>query len=105
MSYNLNLKLKENVDVEILLKYGFKPKYDVDTGKVIEYYRNLKIPNGKDRYFRFEVVSCERKYWFKRFFYDAWMSGFDWGDVTTKECLEMLFSLIKDDIVEIATDD
>ena len=102
MSYNLNLKLKENVDAEILLKYGFKPKYDVDTGKVIEYYRELKIDDNKDRHFTFKVVVCEYNHWFKHFFYDAWMSGFNWGDVTTKECLELLFQFIKDDIVEIA---
>jgi hypothetical protein len=96
-----NLKLKENVNADILLNYGFKPKYDVDTGKVIEYYRTLKVDDSKYRHFTFEVVACEKHFWFKHFFYDAWMSMFNWGDVTTKECLELLFSFIKDDIVEI----
>lgn len=98
---NHNLKLKENINPEILLNYGFKPKYDVDTGKIIEYYRELKIDSGKDRHFTFRVVACERNYWFKHFFYDVWMSGFDWENVTTKECLELLFQFIKDDIVEM----
>ena len=102
MSYRHNLKLKENVDAEVLLKYGFQPKYDVNTGKVIEYYRDFQIEKGTDKHFKFEVVACKERYWFKQFYYDAWMSGFDWGDVTTKECLELLFQLIKDDIVEIA---
>lgn len=106
MNYRLNLKLKENVSPEILLKYGFKPKYDIDTGEIIEYHRNIEIDNGKEnRHFRFEVIACKKQYWFKHIFYDAWMSGFQWGDVTTKECLELLFQLIKDDIVEIAKEE
>lgn len=102
MSYNFNLKLKENVDAEILLKYGFRPKYDVDTGEVIEYYRELDINNEKEKFFRFEVVAYKKSHWFKHFFCKAWMSGFNWGDVTTKECLELLFQLIKDNVVEMA---
>ena len=30
------------------------------------------------------------------------MTGFEWGHITNRECLELLFKLIKDDIVEIA---
>ena len=34
------LKIKDNVDLNILIeKYGFKPRYDVDTGEIIELYR------------------------------------------------------------------
>lgn len=106
MSVYLNLKLKDNIEPEILLKYGFNPKYDVDTGKVIEFHRTIEINRGHNemerRHFTFKLVACEKKYLFKRFFYDAWMTGFQWGDVTKKECLELLFQFIKDDIVEIA---
>ncbi len=34
------LKIKDNVDLNILIEqYGFKPKYDEETGRLIELYR------------------------------------------------------------------
>lgn len=33
------LKIKDNVDLKDLEKFGFKPKYDEDTGKLVEMYR------------------------------------------------------------------
>lgn len=34
------LKIKDNVDLNIFIeKYNFKPRYDIDTGKLIELYR------------------------------------------------------------------
>ena len=33
------LKIKDDVDLEELEKFGFKPKYDVDTGELKEYYK------------------------------------------------------------------
>ncbi|MBE7092727.1 MAG: hypothetical protein E7365_06075 [Clostridiales bacterium] len=100
MSYGLNLKLKENVGAEILLNYGFKPKYDIDTGKIVSYCRKIEI-DKREKHFTFSVVACKKQYWFKHIFYDAWMSGFDWDSFVRKECLELLFQLIKDDIVEM----
>ena len=99
--YTLNLKLKDNVDENILLEYGFKPKYDVDTGEIIEYRNQIDIDNS-NHYFTFVLTSVTEKHWFKIFRYDAWMTGFEWGHITNRECLELLFKLIKDDIVEIA---
>jgi hypothetical protein len=97
-----NLKLKENVNAEILLNYGFKPRYDVDTGEIVEYYRKFEIDNERSTYFTFHVFTCKKRCWFKYLSFDAWMSGFDWSRLTTKECLELLFNLIRDDIVEMA---
>ena len=33
------LKIKDKVDLKELEKFGFKPKYDEDTGKLVEMYR------------------------------------------------------------------
>ena len=33
------LKIKDNVDLKELEKFGFKPKYNEDTGELIEMYR------------------------------------------------------------------
>ena len=36
------LKIKNSVDLKELEKFGFKPKYDEDTGKVCAYQKNAK---------------------------------------------------------------
>ncbi len=36
------LKIKDNIDLKELEKFGFKPKYDEDTGKVIAYQKTNK---------------------------------------------------------------
>ena len=33
------LKIKDDVDLKELEKFGFKPKYDEDTGELKEYYK------------------------------------------------------------------
>mgnify|MGYP005771728313 CR=1 FL=1 len=33
------LKIKDNVDLKELERFGFKPKYNEDTGEIYEYYR------------------------------------------------------------------
>lgn len=35
------LKIKDNIDLKELEKFGFKPKYDVDTGKIKYWYKNI----------------------------------------------------------------
>ena len=36
------LKIKDNVNIEELKKFGFKPKYDEDTGEIIAYQKTNK---------------------------------------------------------------
>lgn len=36
------LKIKDNVDLKELEKFGFKPKYDEDTGEVVKYYMSTE---------------------------------------------------------------
>ena len=98
----LNLKLKDGVEPKELEKFGFIPKYDVNTGKVKEYQKEFVIdPNRNDKkYFKFIVYTEEKLYWFRRIEYKAWMSGFDWSDVADEKCMKMLYDLIINGIVE-----
>ncbi len=36
------LKIKDNVDLRELEKFGFKPKYDEDTGKITSYEKKIE---------------------------------------------------------------
>ena len=98
----LNLKLKDEIDPKELEKFEFVPKYDVDTGKVKEYQRRFVIDpkRGDEKYFKF-ILHTEAKYrWFRRFEYEAWMSGFNWSDVADEKCMKVLYDLIINGIVE-----
>lgn len=102
----LNLKLKDGVEPKELEKFGFVPKYDVNTGKIKEYQKEFIInpSRGDKKYFKF-ILYTETKYrWFRRFEYEAWMSGFDWSDVTDDKCMKMLYDLILNGIVEPVDD-
>ena len=98
----LNLKLKDGVEPKELEKFGFVPKYDVNTGEIKEYQREFVIDSrGADKkYFKFIVHTEVRHSWFRRFKYEAWMSGFDWSDVADDKCMKMLYDLIINGIVE-----
>lgn len=67
MSYSLNLQLKDGIQPEKLLEFGFIPKYDEDTGEIKEYYR---------------------------------MSGFNWNSIATTKCMQLLYDLFVNGIVE-----
>ena len=44
------LKIKDNVDLKELEKFGFKPYYNCDTGKTMYYYREYtKFPDFKHK--------------------------------------------------------
>ncbi len=40
------LKIKDNVDLKQLEKFGFKPKYDEDTGKIVAYQKKCEKDVG-----------------------------------------------------------
>lgn len=96
----LNLRLKNEVEPKELEKYGFIPKYDVDTGKIKEYQREFVIDSKHRKYFKFILHTEFQYHWFRRFQYEGWMSGFDWQDVIDDKCMKMLYDLIHDGIVE-----
>ena len=43
------LKIKDDVDLKELEKFGFKPKYDEDTGKIIRYIYLKQIVRKTER--------------------------------------------------------
>lgn len=100
MSYSLNLQLKDGIQPEKLLEFGFIPKYDEDTGEIKEYYRKFKIDEDRNRHFTFILHRDFRNGLFKRVSYSAWMSGFNWSSVATTECMQLLYDLFMNGIVE-----
>lgn len=110
MSRPLNLKLKDGVEPSVLVKYGFVPKYDEDTGQVKEYVKKFSIEAeiwqrpAKENHFIFVLYTEQKKRGiFRRSFeYEAWMTGFQWDSLCKKEVLQLLYDLIIDGIVEPA---
>ena len=95
------LKIKDNVDLKELEKFGFNPKYDVDTGKLVEMYRisgdrkgtTLKYEdnfNGKHDYRDFWHIFT----WNRRICNHGYSLNLDITDY------EILYDLIKADLVE-----
>lgn len=50
MSYRMNLKLKDGVEPSVLVKYGFAPKYDENTGQIKKYEKEILISVEKITY-------------------------------------------------------
>ena len=106
MAEKLNLKLKDGIAPSVLLEYGFAPKFDEDTGKIKEYRKTIHIGGKKpdEKYFTF-VLYTEHilgGIFRRRFYYKAWMTGFNWDNICEKEALQLLYDLIIDGIVEPA---
>lgn len=92
----MQFKIRDNIDLDILLNYGYKKKFDTDTGEVSHYvcgtsYTVRVKDNGyyyKARYIEpplsNEVYACDRSP-----IYSNWY-------VT-----QVLYKMIKDDIVEV----
>ena len=95
-----NLQLKAGVDVNELLKYGFKPKYDTDTGEIKEYVKRFEINSDKECHFTFTLYREYKIRLFKKIEVTGWMSGYDWSSVTKPECMKMLYELFINGIVE-----
>lgn len=102
----LNLKLKDGIEPSALLNYGFAPKYDEDTGEIKEYIKKIHIDGKKPDEHHFTFVLYTKHILgslFKRnFYYEAWMTGYQWDCLCHKEALQLFYDLIKDGIVEPA---
>ena len=101
--FDLNLKLKDGVEPSELLKYGFVQKYDEDTGEIKEYTKKIHIARKgfQESHFTFVLRKDNRSGIFSRFFkYEAWMTGFSWGNVCEREALKLLYDLFIDGIAE-----
>ncbi len=82
------LKIKDIVDLKELEKFGFKPKYNEDTGKIERYiYNNSMVINIKDR----------KMYPFRK--YNEY-SEIDLEYFKADFVEEALYDLIKADLVE-----
>ena len=90
------LKIKDSVDLKELEKFGFKPKYDENTGEVAEYY---KLFYGEDKLnkhkFKFIVQAYGRI-----FTHYGWLSCATWHDIANSEVQDAIYDLIQANLVE-----
>ena len=95
------LKIKDSVDLKELEKFGFKPKYDEDTGELKEYYKEYREKINGISYFEqigFYIVKEKRLFSTKRN-----CCGRTWDIFNEKfgsEIMNLLYDLIKADMVE-----
>lgn len=104
MSEYLNLKLKDGLEPSILLKYGFIPKYDEDTGEIKKYLKEIYMGGkGMDKHHFTFVLHTQHilgGIFRKKLYYDAWMTGFTWSHLCDSRALNLVYNLIKDGVVE-----
>ena len=90
------LKLKNNVDLKELEKFGFKPKYDEDTGEIKKYVKRAQNNN-------FNIISFEKE---QKLLGNYEMVNY-WGlyiEKVIKETIDLLYDLIKAGLVEKVSD-
>jgi hypothetical protein len=91
------LKIKDNVDIKELEKFGFKPRYDQYTGELVEYFSiNNKDARKLDLYgfpkaYKMTIKCIEQDIWE--------ISGVIFGQHEQFDT-EALYDLIKADLVE-----
>ncbi len=99
------LKIKDNVDLKELEKFGFKPRYDEDTGKLVEMYRISGNRKGTTLKYK-DNFNGERGYrdfwhvynWNRRICNHGYSLNLSIDDY------EILYDLIKADLVEKVRD-
>ena len=84
------LKIKDNVDLKELEKFGFKPEYDEDDGELYKYYHEYNFSYGKAKnsveifiYTDDKIINC-------------WCNGYKAGEYFG----DLLYDLIQADLVE-----
>ena len=108
------LKIKDNVDLNILIeKYGFKPRYDVNTGEIIELYR-INGHYGGEKEIRRPTATITLKEnlnsnkkklnWFTIFSHSKKICPRFYNLKLDVEDYEILYDLIKADLVEKVED-
>ena len=98
------LKIKDNIDLKELEKYGLKPKYDEYTGEIITYYSQSKydFKNAVERILHFNKKENKFLIFHKR---DNFMLD-DYAFIRSSygrnnSCnFDLLYDLIKADLVE-----
>ena len=106
------LKIKDNVDLKELENFGFKPKYDCDTGEILfyynEYFEEIFYASSGNKYEHYQIrifkesVEIKKLGWLKKksiktnFIYDKpsiYEDGFG-------RFVDLLFDLISAGLVE-----
>lgn len=95
------LYLKDNVSPDVLLKHGFKKKYDEDTGEVSMYYYNYQFGN-RESYIKF-ILEPKKNGWREKlgFYHEFLMSPMQWEQIVNDDVLKILIELVKNDLVEV----
>lgn len=88
------LKIKDNVDIEELKKFGFKPKYDEDTGKVIAYQKVNKETEHEGLIVNIERIKSKIRI-FKRT-----KQGWLINKYNERFDIDTLYDLIQEELVE-----
>lgn len=92
------LKLKDDIDFKKLMKYGFKPKYDEDTGKIVKYilvYSNeIILAINKSLITNTYATILDNR--------AIWKIEIALGltNSITDEALDIIYEMIKDGIIE-----
>lgn len=90
------LKIRDDIDLKQLEKFGFKPKYDEDTGKIYKYVCEKEIGyQNKREVTLITVIKCT----YQRGQYDyveCWKVIFE---EKCNEAVELLYDLIKANLV------
>lgn len=88
------LKIKDDVDLKELEKFGFKPKYDEDTGKITAYVKQIKEKEYEGLNITLEKTKSKIRI-FRRSDTDWRINAYhDWFDIET------LYDLIQAGLVE-----
>lgn len=86
------LKIKDNVDLKELEKFGFKPKYDEDTGEIKKYVKKAQYSNCF-------IISFEKD---QKILGNYEIVNY-WGlyiEKVIKETIDLLYDLIQAGLVE-----
>ena len=94
------LKIKDDVDLKKLEKFGFKPKYSEDTGEIYEYYRingdkkgtTIKYNDNFNKKYKY------RNFW-EVFIWNREFTNHGYVELTDYD-YEILYDLIKAGLVE-----
>ena len=95
------LKIKDDVDLKELKKFGFKPKFDEDTGEVKCYIKEFKIKDDRyvngvvKEYIIFEIHRTKKFINKKR-----WCCGATWNTFDSTKLEDFLYDLITAGLVE-----
>lgn len=90
------LKIKDNVDLEELERFGFKPKYNVDTGKIEKYVCKTTVGYREPREVTLLTVYRDTYQVGQYETIEYWKVIFE---EKCQEAIDLLYDLIKADMV------